>query len=89
MTISISDELARQTGLTDRELLIEFACWLFDSDRLELAAAARLAKVNRTEFESELRKRKIPSLRPNSEDLAQDLATIRHLEQVRKSEGAG
>jgi predicted HTH domain antitoxin len=46
---------------------------------LTLWSAAKLAKMNRVEFEEELFSRKIPIYRPSSRDLAEDLASMDRL----------
>jgi predicted HTH domain antitoxin len=52
---------------------------LFDAGKLSLWSAARLARLNRTEFEQELLARKIPLYRPTPSDLADDLASLERL----------
>jgi predicted HTH domain antitoxin len=79
MPIIIPDEAVQQTGLSERELLIELACRLFDIGRLALWPAAKLAGLSRGEMEAELRRRQIPIYRPTAADLEQDLATLKHL----------
>ncbi len=81
MTLTIPDEILKQAGLTEREALTEFACRLFDAERLPLWPAAKLAGLSRAEMEDELRRRGIPIYRPTVEDLTQDMAAI---EQLRK-----
>lgn len=78
-TLTIPDELLRQTGLTEREVLVEFACRLFDAGKLSLWSAARLAGLDRTGMEDALLARNIPIYRPSVDDVAQDLATFEHL----------
>ena len=43
---------------------MEFACRLFDAERLGLVLGARVAGLSRTESEAELRARRIPIHRP-------------------------
>lgn len=79
MTITVPDEILQQAGLTEREAVIEFACRLFDAEKLDLFGGARLAGLSRTEFEAELRARRIPIYRPSIEDIADDIAALRKL----------
>lgn len=79
MTITVPDDILRQAGLTEHEALVEFACWLFDADRLDLFASARLAGLSRTEFEAALRARRIPIYRPTLQDIEDDEAALRKL----------
>lgn len=79
MSITISDELLRQAGMTDREALVEIACRLFAAGKLTLPLAARLAGVDRGELEDQLLDRQIPLYRPSIEDYQQDVDAIRKL----------
>ena len=79
MPLTIPDETLRAAGLDEREALIEFACRLFDAGKLALWPAAKLAGLDRVDFEDELLKRKIPVYRPTVEDLAHDLAVLDRL----------
>jgi predicted HTH domain antitoxin len=60
-------------------VLIELACRLFDTERLDQFSAARLAGLPRSEFEAELRSRKIAIYRPGAEDVQEDAAALRKL----------
>lgn len=78
-TLTIPDEVLRQTGLTEREALVEFACRLFDAGKISLWSAARLAGLDRNGMEDALLERDIPIFRPTAADLVQDLLTLDHL----------
>lgn len=77
MCLNLPDEIVSQTGLTDRQLLVEVACWLFDRRRLDLWPAAQLAGMNRGEFESELRLRGIAVNEVVMKDVLEDLQYLR------------
>jgi predicted HTH domain antitoxin len=83
MPLTISDEVLESAGLTEAEARVEFACGLFDSDKLALWPAAQLAEMTRLEFEEELRRRNIPIYRPTVEDLQLDLAAFERLDAQR------
>ncbi len=76
MTINVPDDILRQAGLTERDALVEFACRLFDAERLDLFAGARLAGLSRADFEAELRARRIPIYRPTLQDVDDDEAAL-------------
>src|SRR5258708_22445977 len=86
MPVVIPDEVLQETGLTERELLIELACRLFDIEKLDLWPAAKLVGLSRGEMEQELWKRKIPIYRPTVADLEQDLAASKRFDELRKRE---
>jgi predicted HTH domain antitoxin len=79
MTVTIPDDIVQQMGLTEREVLIEIACRLFDAGKIPLPTAGKLAGLKRTEMESELIKRKIPIYRPTVEDVRADVETLKRL----------
>jgi predicted HTH domain antitoxin len=79
MPLTIPDDLLKEAGLNEREALIEFACRLFDAGKLTLWSAAKWAGLTRTEFEEELRRRRIAIYRPDIGDLTSDLAALDRL----------
>jgi predicted HTH domain antitoxin len=79
MPLTIPDEVLKQAGLTQREALIEFACRLFDAERIDVHQAARIAGLDRYAFEEELRKRGLAVYRVTEEDLKHDLEAFRKL----------
>jgi predicted HTH domain antitoxin len=76
-SIQLPDDILKQAGITEREAVVELACRLFETERLSLFLAARLAGVSQTEFEDILLDRKIPIYRYTSADLQSDLRTLR------------
>jgi len=79
MTLTIPDDILRLSGLSERDAVLELACWLFDIERLDLTAAGRLAGLDRVHMEIELRRRSIPVWRPTVADIAQDAVAIKRL----------
>jgi predicted HTH domain antitoxin len=79
MPLIISDAALREAGLTESDARIEFACRLFDADKLTLWGAAKLAGLSRVAFEEELRIRQIAWLRPKVQDLTDELAALDRL----------
>ena len=78
MTLQIPDEILKAAKLDERGLLIELASHLFDTDRLTLAQAARLAGMGRTEFEDALHDRSIPIYRYDEEDFRIEMTAVRN-----------
>src|SRR5262245_44850549 len=79
MPVVIPDETLEAAGLTEREAVIEIACHLFNSGKLALWPAAKLAGMRRGEFEAELGRRKIAVYRPTEQNFADDLAALNRL----------
>lgn len=79
MVIAVPDDVLRRAGLDERQARIEFACWLFDCERLDLWPAAQVAGLSRVEFEAELLNRGLAFCRISEADFAQDMATAERL----------
>lgn len=79
MALIIPDDILRETGMQEGEARTEIACRLFDAGKLALWSAAKLAGLDRTQLEQELRARGIAIYRPTVEDLHEDLAAIKRL----------
>ncbi len=76
MTLTLPDDPAL-AAFPEEELRLELACALFSDGRLSRSVAARVAGVDRAEFDEELFSRRIPSY---TEDmLAQDMASLSKL----------
>jgi predicted HTH domain antitoxin len=84
MTFYVPDDILKQSGLDEREMMLELACRLYDIGRLDLNAAARMAKVDRFDFENALRIRKMPLHRPTLEDLADEAAALEKFREMRR-----
>ena len=80
-TITIPDGLLEQAGLTERELLVELACRLYDAGKVSMFAAGKLAGLTRAELENALVARGLPLYRITEETLAEDLRTLERLEK--------
>ena len=83
MTLQIPDEILRAAKLDERGVLVELARHLLDTDRLTLAQGARLAGMNRTEFEDALLDRGIPIYRYDEDEIRKELETLRELRRGR------
>lgn len=80
MSLHIPDDVLEQAGITEREAVLELACRFFETGRLSLFFAARLAGLTQPEFEDVLLERKIPIYRYTEQDLQSDLKTLRQSE---------
>jgi predicted HTH domain antitoxin len=59
LPLILSDEVLRCTGMSERELLLEIALFLFERERLTLGRASRLAGLSRVELQRVLGSRGI------------------------------
>jgi predicted HTH domain antitoxin len=79
MPLVIPDDALREAGLSENDALIEIARRLLEAGKLSLWGAARLAGLSRVAFEDQLLARRVPWLRPDAADLADDLAALDRL----------
>ena len=77
MPVIISDDILRESGLGEKDALVEIACRLFDAGKISLPLAARLAALSRGEMEDALFDRRIPLYRPTLADYEQDTDALR------------
>jgi predicted HTH domain antitoxin len=51
MSLVISDDIVRASGLTERELLLEIVLMLFGRDKISLGKASELMGMHRMQFQ--------------------------------------
>lgn len=78
MGVIIPDDILQTTRMSDAELLQEIAVMLFQKEKLTLAQASCLAKMNRLQFQHLLASRKIP-VHYDIPELESDIKTMREL----------
>lgn len=78
-TLEIPQDVLEQAGMNEHDALVELACHLFDTGKLTLFFAAKLAGLERIELESALLARGIPIYRYTEKDLESDLASLRQM----------
>jgi predicted HTH domain antitoxin len=78
MGLTIPAEVIEQSNMSPAELLLEFAIFLYIREKLTLAQAARLSKLNRIAFQKELAKRKF-AINLSAEDLKQELSLLQEI----------
>lgn len=79
MSVVISDEILQAAQLTPSEFRQEVAIYLFQTDRLTLGHASRLADMPLNAFRQLLKQRKIALYSYDVEDLELDLKNLREL----------
>jgi predicted HTH domain antitoxin len=79
MTINLPDDILTETGLTERDLVIELACRLYDAEKLSKSAASYLCGLVRLDFERELAKRGLPVYGVTQEEWELDKEQLKRL----------
>ncbi len=75
MSIIIPDEIVQATHMSEAELKLEIGVLLFQKEKLTLAQAARLAGMNRLQFQHVLSSRDI-AIHYDVEDIEEELNTL-------------
>jgi predicted HTH domain antitoxin len=60
MSLVVSEEILRASGLSEPELLLEIVVMLFQQEKLTLAKASRLVGMDQIQFQRLLASREIP-----------------------------
>jgi predicted HTH domain antitoxin len=76
MSLVISDEVIKVSGLSEQELLLEVILMLFQQKRVSIGKASRLSGMTLRQFQHELATRKIP-VHYDVEDFEKDLQNLR------------
>ncbi len=79
MSVVISDEILQASQLTPSEFRQEIALYLFQTGRLTLGYASRLAEMSLSAFRQLLKQRNIPLYSYDIEDLELDLKNLQEL----------
>ncbi|MBE9116279.1 UPF0175 family protein [Lusitaniella coriacea LEGE 07157] len=79
MSVVISDEILEASQLTPREFRQEIALYLFQTDRLTLGYASKLAELSAKDFRQLLKQRNIPLFSYDVADFELDLKNLREL----------
>jgi predicted HTH domain antitoxin len=78
MSLLISDELVKVSGLFESEPILELIVLLFQQEKITLARASRLAGMTQIQFQRLLTDRKIP-VHYDVEDLQEDIANLKEV----------
>jgi predicted HTH domain antitoxin len=76
MSLVISDDIVRASGLSERELLLEIVLMLFREDRISLGKASELMGMHRMQFQKLLDERGI-CVHYDVLEFQEDLKTLR------------
>ena len=78
MTLKISDNILKSSGLTRTQLILEIAISFYERKILSLGKAAQFSNLHRIQFQKELADRKI-AIHYSEKDLDDDLKTLENL----------
>lgn len=75
MTLSIPEEFTKAADLSERDLLVELAIYLYDKGRLSIGKARKLAGLDLVSFQKELAARNV-YLNYDVEEFREDMRTL-------------
>jgi predicted HTH domain antitoxin len=76
MALVITDEVLQKTNLSEKELLTDIACYLYEKKKLSMGKAKELAGLNQLQFQAALAEREI-DIHYSITDLQQDLDNLK------------
>jgi predicted HTH domain antitoxin len=79
MSVTISDETLNACGMNASQFQQEIALLLFQSGKLALEPASKLAQMDKVDFRQLLRERHIPLYSYEIEDFELDIKNLREL----------
>jgi predicted HTH domain antitoxin len=84
-SVTVPDELLAAAGLTEEQMAVELALEMYRREKLSMGQAVHLARMDYVSFWRLMASRDM-YIHYDVEDLEQDLATVRYLEQRLQSE---
>lgn len=76
MSLVISDDIIRASGMSEAEFMTEIAIMLFEQEKVSIGKASRIASMNQIEFQRVLASRNI-CIHYDVADFQQDLKHLR------------
>ncbi len=73
------DEFIKASQMSEEELKVEFAIWLYEKDKISLRKAAAMAGLNWLDFSAILCSKNIPTVKMTTEDFELKISTVNSL----------
>ncbi len=75
----LDDELIKGMNMSEQEIKLEFAIWLYERDKISLRKAANLASLHWLDFSKILVQRNIPTVKMNNEEFETEVSIVNDL----------
>jgi predicted HTH domain antitoxin len=75
----LDDEFIEASKMTEEELKLEFAIWLFEKEKVSLRKASKMAGLHWLDFSKILSDRNIATVRMTDKDLENEIETVNRL----------
>lgn len=77
--LEINEDLAKDIHMSELEIKLEFAIWLYETDKVSLRKAANIAELNWEAFSEILIERNIPTVKMTNKEFETTVATVNRL----------
>ncbi|MEO7316227.1 MAG: UPF0175 family protein [Ginsengibacter sp.] len=77
--LEINEDLAKDIHMSEPELKLEFAIWLYETDKISLRKAAKVAELDWEAFSEILNERNIPTVKMTNKEFETTVATVNRL----------
>lgn len=75
----LDDDFVKEINMSEQEIKLEFAIWLYEIDKISLRKAAKIASLDWLDFSGILCERNIPTVKMSSEEFKTEIRTVRSL----------
>ena len=75
----LDDEFVKDMNMSEQEIRLEFAVWLYERDKISLRKAAKMASLNWLDFSEILIQRNIPTVKMSNEEFETEVNTVNSL----------
>ncbi|MEO6949921.1 MAG: UPF0175 family protein [Ginsengibacter sp.] len=75
----LDDDFVKDINMSEQEIKLEFAIWLYERDKISLRKAAKMASLRWLDFSEILCERNISTVKMNSEDFETEIKTVKSL----------
>ena len=75
----LNDELIKDMNMSEEEIKLEFAVWLYERDQISLRKAARMSSLHWLDFSQILVNRNIPTVKMTDEEFETEVKTVNSL----------
>ena len=75
----LNDDLIEEMKMPEEQIKLEFAIWLYQTDKISLRKAAKIAGLDWMSFSEVLCERNIPTVKMSKEEFETEVKTVNSL----------
>jgi predicted HTH domain antitoxin len=77
--IVLNDSLIEEMKMSEEQIKLEFAIWLYEADKISLRKSAKIAGLDWLSFSEILTQRNIPTVKMSDEEFQTEVKTVNSL----------